>query len=157
MGIALFEGEKLIYHAVEDVSGSSSQETLVRGRALIQRLLQDFKPRTLAIEKPYFSNNKASLLSSLTLQMKKIAKREGVRVTEVAASTVKKSVAGTGDASKEEVCKAVIARFPQLKAYRTRERKWKQRYHQNRFDAVAVGITSAYNSEGRSNSLTTKS
>lgn len=141
MGIAVFEDGNLIYHAVEVISGKSSRETLANGRKIILRLIRDFRPQTIVIEKPYFLNNKNSLLHVLTTQMKSIAVRSEVKVTEIAASTVKKFLTGDGQASKDEVCRAVITRFSELKAYRTRERKWKQRYHQNRFDAVAVGMT----------------
>jgi Holliday junction resolvasome RuvABC endonuclease subunit len=141
MGIAVFEGNKLIYHAVEMLEGNSTQEILRNGRKSILRLIVDFRPQTIVIEKPYFLNNKYSLLSNLARHIKKAANRTGIEFTEIAASTVKKFLTGNAQASKDEVCKAVLCQFPELKAYRTRERKWKARYHQNRFDAVAVGMT----------------
>lgn len=137
----MFEGSKLIYHAVEVIAGNSSQEIFRNGRRTFRRLIADFRPQLIAIEKPYFINSKHSLLHTLILQMKRIAKREDMEVTEIAASTVKKFLTADSQASKEEVCKAVISKHPELKPYRTHERKWKTRYHQNRFDAVAVGMT----------------
>jgi len=45
-----------------------------------------------------------------------------------------------GEASKEEVAKVFVAKYPELKVYLTQDKAWKERYHQNMFDAVALGI-----------------
>jgi hypothetical protein len=38
------------------------------------------------------------------------------------------------------VAKAVVARYPELRAYLIHDRKWKERFHENKFDAVALGM-----------------
>ncbi len=43
-------------------------------------------------------------------------------------------------ATKLEVAKIVIAQYPELKVYLNQDRKWKEDYHLNMFDAVALGI-----------------
>jgi Holliday junction resolvasome RuvABC endonuclease subunit len=58
-----------------------------------------------------------------------------------APSTVKKFVCGNGHASKEQVAKVIISRYPELKVYLTQDRVWKEKYHRNMFDAVAVALT----------------
>ncbi len=57
-----------------------------------------------------------------------------------APNAVKKAVCGHGWATKAEVAKAVVARYPELKAYLIHDRKWKERFHANMFDAVALGM-----------------
>jgi len=54
--------------------------------------------------------------------------------------TVKKALTGDGHASKERVAKAVTKRHPELRAYLPGNTKWKKRFQENRFDAVAVGL-----------------
>jgi len=53
---------------------------------------------------------------------------------------VKKAICGNGHASKYEVARVIASRFPELKVYLTQDRKWKEAYHQNMFDAVALGV-----------------
>ncbi|MFQ6067499.1 MAG: hypothetical protein ACE5K3_09515 [bacterium] len=56
-----------------------------------------------------------------------------------APSTVKKHITKDGWAEKKEVTKAITSKHPELKVYLTQDRGWKERYHQNMFDAVALG------------------
>jgi crossover junction endodeoxyribonuclease RuvC len=142
MGIAFFDSGKLVYHGVEVVTGRKTpQEKLREARKRILRLVRDFKPRVLVIEKASFANNRtAALLNVLTSDIKAIARRKKLGLVDYAPSTVKKWLCGNGHASKKEVAKAVVARFPELKVYLTQDRAWKEEYHQNMFDAVALGI-----------------
>lgn len=39
-----------------------------------------------------------------------------------------------------ELAKVVISKYPELRAYLTQDRAGKERYHQNMFDAVALGM-----------------
>jgi Holliday junction resolvasome RuvABC endonuclease subunit len=142
MGIAFFDNGKLVYHGVEVVTGRKTpQEKLKEARKRILRLVRDLKPRVLVIEKASFANNRtAALLNVLTSDIKAITRRKKLGLISYAPSTVKKWLCGNGHASKREVAKAVIAKYPELKVYLTQDRAWKEEYHQNMFDAVALGI-----------------
>jgi hypothetical protein len=56
------------------------------------------------------------------------------------AQIVRKHLIGNGWASKEEVARAIARRFPQLRIYLSQDRRWKERYWHNLFDAVALGL-----------------
>jgi len=34
----------------------------------------------------------------------------------------------------------IVSKIPKLKVYLTQDRAWKERFHQNMFDAVALGL-----------------
>ena len=142
MGVALLEGDKLLYHGVKTIKrGKSPHETLKEGRKVILRLMEDFQPDILAVEKTFFANNRnTAVLNVFADEIKAIGKRKGLEVVGFAPSTVKKFITGNGRASKLEVAKVVISAYPELKVYMTQDRKWKEEYHQNMFDAVALGI-----------------
>jgi len=142
MGLAFLEKGKLIYHGVKRIKkGKSPHETLKEARGTILRLIKDFKPSVLVFEKAFFANNRsASLLNVFVDEIKAIAKRKKLKVLSYAPSTVKKLICGNGRASKEEVARIVISKYPELKVYFTQDRAWKEKYHQNMFDAVALGI-----------------
>lgn len=142
VGIAFFEGKKLIYYGVKTIQKKpSAHEMLREGRAIISRLITDFKPTILVVEKTFFSNNRNSaLLNVYADEIQAIGKRKGLQVVAYAANTVRKNVCGNGAASKDEVAKVMVSYYPELKPYLTSDRKWKEKFHRNMFDAVALGV-----------------
>jgi crossover junction endodeoxyribonuclease RuvC len=142
MGVAFLEGGKLIYHGVKVIRKKRSpHERLQAGREIVLRLIRDFRPAILVVEKTFFARNRnTSLLNVFADEIVAIGKRKGLKVKAFAPSTMKKAIAGNGHATKEEVAGVVVARFPELKVYLTQDRKWKERFHQNMFDAVALAM-----------------
>jgi crossover junction endodeoxyribonuclease RuvC len=142
IGIAFLEKGKLIYYGVKVIKKKKSpHETLKEGRKIILRLIRDFKPKVLVVEKTFFVNNRnAALLNVFVDDIKAIGKRKGLKVISYAPSTVKKFICGNGRASKNELARVVVSKYPELKVYLTQDRVWKERYHQNMFDAVALGM-----------------
>ena len=93
------------------------------------------------VEKAFFCNNRnAAILNVLVDEIKAVGKRKGLKVVSYAPSTVRKLICGNGRASKKELSKVIVSRYPELKVYLTQDRAWKERYHQNMFDAVALGL-----------------
>jgi crossover junction endodeoxyribonuclease RuvC len=142
IGIAFLEKGKLLYYGVKVIKKKKSpHETLKEGRKIILRLIRDFKPKVLVVEKTFFVNNRnAALLNVFVDDIKAIGKRKGLKLISYAPSTVKKFICGNGRASKNELARVVVSKYPELKVYLTQDRAWKERYHQNMFDAVALGM-----------------
>ncbi len=144
MGIAFLEEGKLIYYGVKVISKKSPHETLKEGRKIILRLIRDFKPRLLVVEKAFFAQSRnLALLNVFFDEIKAIGKRKKLKFISYAPSTVKKFICGDGRASKKEVAKIIVSKYPELKVYLTQDRAWKERYHQNMFDAVSLGMMAA--------------
>ena len=142
MGIAFLDKGKLVYHGVKTFKrGRSPHETLREGRKTIIRLIRDFKPQVFVVEKSFFAKNRnASLLNVFVNEMMSIAKRNELKVLSFATCTLKKFICGYGRASKEDVARVIVAKYPELKVYLTQDRAWKEKFHQNMFDAVALGM-----------------
>jgi len=142
MGVAFLDDGKLVYHGVKEIRNKKSpHEKLKEGRKIVLRLIRDFRPQILVFEKTFFANNRnAALLNVFVDEIKAIGKRKELKVVSYAPSTVKKFICGNGRASKEELSKVVVSKYPGLKVYLTQDRAWKERYHQNMFDAVALGL-----------------
>jgi len=141
IGIAFLEGKELIYYGVKTIrKRRSPHETLKAARKVVLRLIRDFRPQVLVVEKAFFANNRnASLLNVFVDEIRAIGRRKGLKVVGYAPSTVKKFICGNGRASKGDVARNIVSRYPELKVYLTQDRAWKERYHQNMFDAVALG------------------
>jgi len=142
MGIAFLEGGKLIYHGVKTIKKSvSPHEAYKECRKTVLRLVNNFKPNILVVEKAFFFNNRnASLLNVLVDEIKSIARRNKVKYVSYAPSTVKKYICENGRASKNEVARVIVAKYPELRVFLNQDRAWKEKFHQNMFDAVALGI-----------------
>lgn len=142
MGVAFIDGGKLIYHGVKVIRKKRSpHERLQAAREIVLRLIQDFRPQLLVVEKTFFARNRnTSLLNVFADEIVAIGRRKGLTVRAIAPSTMKKAICGNGHASKEEVAAVVVAKYPELKVYLTQDRKWKERFHQNMFDAVALAM-----------------
>ena len=107
------------------------------------RLLDDFRPDVLVVEKTFLSGKRTALFNVFADEILSLGKKKGIKVISIAPNTVKKFICGDGCATKEEVAQAIVARFPELKVYLNQNSKWKMRYHENMFDAVALGLTCA--------------
>jgi crossover junction endodeoxyribonuclease RuvC len=142
MGVALLEGNTLVYHGVKVIrKGKTPSDTLKRAIAVVERLFDDFQPTVLVVEKAFFARNRnVALLNVLVDEIQARARSRKLRVLAFATSTVRKQLCGNGWATKEDVAKLVAHRFPELKAYLGQNRKWKDRFHANMFDAVALGV-----------------
>jgi crossover junction endodeoxyribonuclease RuvC len=151
IGVALLQNGDLIYHGVKTIrKRGTPQERLKEGRWIVLRLINDFKPEVLAVEKTFFAKSKsAPLLNVFADEIQAIGKQQRKAVVSFAPNTVKKFICGNGHASKAEVARVVISRFPELKVFLTQDRAWKERYHQNMFDAVALGICCSARTVGR--------
>lgn len=142
MGVAVLENGVLLYSVVEIFRRlPSHEERWKQGRAAVVRLIHDFRPSLLAVEKTFIGKNRtAALLNVLTDEIAALGWRRGIAVRAFAPNTVKKIVAGHGWTRKEEVAQAVARKFPKLKAYLPPDRNWKRRRQLNMFDAVALAI-----------------
>jgi Holliday junction resolvasome RuvABC endonuclease subunit len=142
MGLAFLDNGKLIYHTVKVIAkGKSPQETLQRARDAVLRVIDDLEPQVVAVERPFFKNNhRAALLNVLFDEIRAIARRKRLEFVAHPPSTIKKFTTGNGWADKKEVATVVVSRFPELRAFLTQDRAWKERFHQNMFDAVALGL-----------------
>jgi crossover junction endodeoxyribonuclease RuvC len=149
VGIALLEDNKLIYHGVKTIKKETSpHETLKTGKRIILRLIEDFRPNTIVVENAFFSNNRnVALLNVFVDEIKSIAQSKRLRILSFAPNTVKKQICGYGRARKRDVARVIVSKFPELKVYLTQDRVWKETYHQNMFDAVALGVMAGNNSK----------
>lgn len=149
MGVAVFDGPGLVYHGVKVIrKGRTPHSTLKNAIRAAERLISDFRPSILVVEKTFIARNRnAALLNVLGDEIQAMGKRKRLTLVALAPSTVRKTVCGFGNATKEEVGKVMTAVFPELKAFLAQNRKWKDRFHANMFDAVALGL--AYLIRGR--------
>lgn len=146
IGIAVLDGTQLAYYGVKSLPRRKSQhEVLKEARKIIRSLIDDFKPMALVVEKTFFANDRnGTLLNAFADEIGKIGRRNRLSVRALAANTVRKIVCKDGTATKQEVAKAIVSLFPELSPYLSSDRRWKERFYYNMFDAVALGVAALY-------------
>ena len=110
LGYAIIEVRRkkvrLVQHGVLSMKHHRDQaEKLKQIFQRIQSLIDQYQPTEMAIEAPFFGKNVQSMLKLGRAQGVAIAAAmtKGVEMTEYAPKTIKKSVTGRGNASKEQV------------------------------------------------------
>ncbi len=110
LGYAIIEVRKkkllLVTHGVLTLSHlTNHQLKLKRIFERLQKLIDQYQPKEMAIEAPFFGKNIQSMLKLGRAQGVAIAAAitKGVEMTEYSPKKIKQSVTGNGNASKEQV------------------------------------------------------
>ncbi|MBI4032582.1 crossover junction endodeoxyribonuclease RuvC [Candidatus Berkelbacteria bacterium] len=142
VGIAVLDDKDLIYQGVKTLPRRQSPDDgLSQVQAFTLRLINDFRPGLLVIERAFMVRSRTAGLLNVTVdEMRAIGVRHGLTVRILAPSTVRKRLCGNGRATKRDVARAVADRYPELKVYLGQNRKWKERFHGNMFDAIALAL-----------------
>ena len=149
IGIAVLEDTDLIYYGVKSLrNGKLRQRVLNEGKDITKRLIEDFEPDALAIEKTTYPRSKRSkVLREFSRAVKTIARARKVKVLEYVPREARKFICANGKPTKSNAAKTIASYYPELTRYlgddsfRMREKK---RYWMNMFDAVTLGIAYYY-------------
>lgn len=108
----------------------------------IIKILTNFKPDVMAIEKLFFFSNAKTVMRVGQAHgvMLFSAAKKNVDVYEYAPAMIKKTISGNGRADKKEVQKSIR----KVLGAKVRSRKRKKTHFDNSADALAVAICHAY-------------
>lgn len=141
LGFAVLAGRKLIARDVVALRGIPKEQRLDEARKRIASLIVTHRPRTIVVEKTY--RHPVPWLNELhriTLFARRAAGKRRLTFATYSPQAVRQDVAGNGKAKKAEVAIAIAHRFPQLRVYLTQDRRWKEKFWLNMFDAVALAL-----------------
>lgn len=141
LGYAVLRGRRLITGGVLGLRQVSRGERLADARRHVRGWVRIHRPSVVVVEKTYrhpvpWLND----LHRLTLYARGLARRGHLGFATYAPQRVRKTVLGNGKATKREVAVIVATRFPALRVYLTQDRRWKEIYWRNMFDAVALAL-----------------
>jgi Holliday junction resolvasome RuvABC endonuclease subunit len=144
MGFAVLESTDLLYFGVHTFKHRRSVRGLcAEGQQFIRGLLDTFAPQVFVIEKTWYAQSKRSARLRVFVEaMQRCALQHGLITLAYTPTMVKRMVCGRGDATKREVAETRIRqRYPYQEKYLTTDLRTRERYWQNMFDAVALGLT----------------
>lgn len=141
LGYAVLAGSDLITSGVLPLRFLPKNHRLGHARKAIRFWIRGYRPRTLVLEGiPRRPLDAIGGLPALGRALSRLARRHRLKVASYSARTVRKSVVGNGWAGKRQAAEVLSKRYPQLRVHLTHDRKWKESYWQNMFDAVALGL-----------------
>ncbi len=143
IGLASFDGNRLMDYVVKVIpSAPLVRERLLSLEEVLGRYLDEKRPTEIALEKTTFSSSTQNgLLVLAYYKMLAMARRRRIPVHEYVPISIRKTVCGNGHATKRDVVKVLISKYPELRIFTGTDRRWKERHYFNLFDAVAVGLT----------------
>jgi Holliday junction resolvasome RuvABC endonuclease subunit len=141
LGYAVLAGRRIVTASVLPLRSVSRQRRLGRVREFLLTQVRAHRPRTLVLEHiPKRPLDTLAGLPALGRLLGRLARQRRLKLATYSARTVRGSVVGDGWAGKREVAQVIARKFPELRVHLTHDRKWKERYWQNMFDAVALAL-----------------
>ncbi len=141
LGYAVLAGRRLVARDVIGLRSLPKTRRLREAKQRIAALARAHRPGAIVVERTYrhpvpWLND----LHRITRAARRLAAKRRITFATYAPQAVRQSVAGHGWAKKSEAALAVAHRFPQLRVYLTQDKRWKERFWLNMFDAVALAV-----------------
>ena len=137
-GVAVIEGTgtnpELLYSAcIETETKSSFPDRLLSVANEVTRLIEKYKPETIAIEEIYFTNNAKTAIHVAEIRGMLIyhATSQAIPLVELNPLAVKIAITGYGRATKEQMTK-MVEKLVHIKT---------PLKYDDEYDAIALGIT----------------
>jgi Holliday junction resolvasome RuvABC endonuclease subunit len=137
LGYAVITGRRITAAGVKPLRLVRPHRRLLRARSFLRDLTHLYEPGEIAVEKTHGYPAGLHKLNHLVLRL---ARTERLKLAVYSPQTVRRYLLGNGWATKRDVATAIAAKYPAFRVYLTQDRKWKERYWQNMFDAIAVGL-----------------
>lgn len=141
LGYAVLSGARLVDHGVLTLRHIPARHRLQRVREAAKAWVRAHRPDVVVLETiPTRPAHPSVGLPSLGRLLRRLAHGLRLELGTYSAKAVRRTVLNNGWAGKAEVAETLVGRYPQLRVYRGQNRKWKDRYWQNMFDAIALAL-----------------
>jgi len=141
LGYAVLDGRRLVTSGVLGLRRVGKEQRLATARKQVTTWMRTHRPSVVVVEKTYRHPVPwLNQLHQLSRTARNVASRQHTAFAMYSPQSVRATVAGNGKAKKPEVAIAVAHRFPSLRVYLTQDRRWKERFWQNMFDAIALAL-----------------
>ena len=142
MGVAVLEGNELLYWGVTGFREKDVRELLDGVRNRVQSLIQVYQPGMLAVERPHAARLKASpALEMIVERISAVAVADSLYFCLYDALTIRRHLCGQERATRRQMITQIVARYPHLSRYAAPGvSRWQESYWLPMFAAVGVGL-----------------
>lgn len=146
LGFAVLETCELLYFGVHTFKPAATEKDLAtEGEELISRLIEKYRPHLFVSEKTWYpKSRRLPVLHRFVKRMNRYAAKQGMIVVSHVPARVKEAFAGDRTVSRRAIAEILVRDwFPYLKSYLAIDDDSGQKYWQNAFDAIALGLVGA--------------
>ena len=141
LGYAVVSRGRLLTSGVLPLRFTPARRRFQRICESLDGWIRAYRPRALVFENiPKRPLDALAGLPALGRLLIRLARNHRLRMATYSAKAVRREVIGNGWADKREVAEVICGWFPDLRVHLTHDRKWKERYWQNMFDAIALAL-----------------
>ncbi|MFH1680621.1 MAG: crossover junction endodeoxyribonuclease RuvC [Candidatus Eisenbacteria bacterium] len=142
MGVVVLENEELVDYRVKTFrNGRNVKDLLEQAHRIMTRLLEEFDPDGVVIEKPFFAKTRRSaLLVFLVQELRSRVRRGKIDLFEYGPRRVREILLGNPKGTKRDIARHVADRFPELRQHLHTNAHWKEKYWSHVFDAVGLAL-----------------
>lgn len=141
MGIAILEGKELVYYAVKSLRQFRPESALKDALAkYLNKLIADYSIKEIVLENGWVSQLGSKLFDCCINTIKEIAKANKLPVSSYNPKTIRKIICGSGKVNKLTTARKIVSHYPELNIYLEQDKRWKELYWLNVFDAIAAGL-----------------
>jgi Holliday junction resolvasome RuvABC endonuclease subunit len=141
LGYAVLRGPRLLASGVKPLKLLPRPRRIPEVRRLLKHWIAMYHPSIVVLEQTHNQGKLTfSRVHDVAQEVVRFSRRRRIITAIYSAQTVRASVVGSGRAVKRDVAVAIAGRYPSLRMYVTQDRRWKERYWCNMFDAIALGL-----------------
>jgi Holliday junction resolvasome RuvABC endonuclease subunit len=141
IGYAAIQGSGLVAHGVKSLRLIPRARRRYEARKALTQWLDSYRPAVVVLEATHrHPTGTFQTVHAMARSLATVARHRRRKVVTYSPQTVRKHLVGNGKAEKKAVAYAVAERFPVLRIYLTQDRRWKELFFRNMFDAVALAI-----------------
>lgn len=141
IGYAVLVGSRLVQIGVHRLLEQLPRARRREAGQWLVFVLETYGPDILILERANRQRaGRFGDLNRLVERFQQIAKRLGVPAAAYPPQTVRKGLLGDGWTSKRVLAHALAQTIPGLRIYLKQDRRWKERYWLNAFDAIALAL-----------------
>ncbi len=140
--MTIFRGEDIVVSVVKVLSTKGSpRKRLEEVKRVFSSLINDYAPKVLVIEKPFFFWSKQSRFLDVVIEeIRCLARKRKMKIYEFSPRTARKIVCGNGNATKKDMAKVICSIYPELRIYLNQNRRYKEIYWGHMFDSAGLGV-----------------
>lgn len=143
IGVAVFRGEELVFYAVKSIKRPNREESLMKLKAVLEKLIARYKIEFTAIEKIVFIQQHRSFVKIVYDETKEYLKGQNIELFEYNPKLIRYILCHPEKPTKRNTALILVQKHAELVKYFTVPRLWQKRYFAQLFDAIAVGLVCA--------------
>ena len=141
IGVSVLSGEKLIFYAVKTFKKRTQDDSLSKLREVIRRLIAEYEPQCIAVEKIVFVQQHRSFVKIAYEEIKEFVRSQDIKLFEYNPKLIRQIICGVERPTKRNSALIIAQKYPELARYFNVSRIWQKRYFAQLFDAIAASLT----------------